>query len=43
MVCQYCDGLVEWVGQLTNLYETRCLRCGAINSQVRESEEEGEE
>ena len=42
MVCQYCDGLVEWVGQLTDLRETRCLRCGATNSQGQENEE-GEE
>lgn len=37
MRCSLCGGLVEWQGPLTNLTHTKCLRCGAINSQEPES------
>lgn len=33
MKCSLCGGLVEWQGPLTNLTHTKCLSCGAINSQ----------
>jgi len=42
MTCSECGGLVEWQGPLTNLTHTECLRCGAINAQVTEDEQEEE-
>ena len=33
MVCSECGGRVEWQGRLSNLTHTKCLSCGAINSQ----------
>lgn len=37
MICSNCGGNVEWQGRLTNLTHTKCLKCGAINSQVVEN------
>lgn len=37
MECEYCGGLVEWQGPLSNLTHTKCLRCGGINCQKVEA------
>ena len=37
MQCEYCGGSVEWQGPLSNLTNTKCLRCGGINCQVAEN------
>jgi len=39
MECRDCGGLVKWVGSLLNNPSTKCLSCGAENSQVLEDEE----
>lgn len=42
MVCQYCGEVVQWQGRLTNLTHTLCLKCGAINAQMVEGNEDTE-
>lgn len=43
MVCEYCNGQVEWQGPLSNLTHTKCLDCGATNCQtVEPSDDDGE-
>ena len=39
MICRVCGGRVEWQGPLTNLTHTKCLSCGAENSQICEGVE----
>jgi len=39
MICANCGGQVEWQGKLTDLTHTKCLKCGAINSQEIDIEE----
>ena len=43
MICINCGGSVEWQGPLSNLTHTKCLRCGAVNSQIAEPEQPGDE
>ena len=43
MTCKFCDGEVTWRGPLANLTHTKCLSCGAINSQYKERPEDDEE
>jgi predicted nucleic acid-binding Zn ribbon protein len=33
MICNECGGTVEWQGKLTDLTHTKCLECGALNTQ----------
>jgi len=40
MICSICGGIVEWQGALSNLTHTKCLSCGAINSQKIDQEDE---
>ena len=41
MICSKCGGgRVEWQGRLSDLTHTKCLSCGAINSQKIEPPEE---
>lgn len=41
MICSNCNGgQVEWQGRLSDLTHTKCLDCGAINSQIIEQEPE---
>lgn len=34
MICSICNGRVEWQGKFLNLTHTKCLNCGALNSQI---------
>lgn len=43
MICKFCGGEVIWRGPLINLTHTKCLSCGAINSQYKERPEDEEE
>ena len=38
MECKECGGRAEWQGPLSNLTHTKCLECGAVNSQLPETE-----
>lgn len=40
MQCEICGGLVIWKGPLVNLTHTECQRCGAMNSQLPDDEDE---
>jgi hypothetical protein len=37
-MCSICGGRVEWQGRLSNLTHTKCLDCGALNSQEPEDD-----
>ena len=39
MECSECGGRVEWQGPLSALTHTECLHCGALNSQLPESDD----
>jgi hypothetical protein len=43
MECEFCGGVVEWQGPLSNLTHTKCTRCGATNCQIVNKNEENEE
>lgn len=38
MICNECGGLVTWRGPLSNLTHTECADCGAVGSQIDESD-----
>ena len=40
MICSACDGLVLWNDGLT---QTKCVRCGSINCQVTDEDEDTEQ
>lgn len=40
MKCSKCGGYVEWKGPLTNLTHTECAKCGSINCQEPEPQDE---
>lgn len=43
MICAYCNGEVIWKGPLSALTHTECQNCGAINNQMVDEPEEGDE
>ena len=42
MECRACGGLVLWVGPLSGLTHTQCQRCGAVNSQIDDDDNDDE-
>lgn len=38
MTCKDCGGHVEWKGPLLNLTHTECSGCGAVDSQVDDTD-----
>jgi DNA-directed RNA polymerase subunit RPC12/RpoP len=43
MVCASCGGHVTWRGPITNLTQTECADCGAINNQLVDQPNEQED
>lgn len=43
MQCMFCGGLVLWAGPLIALTHTVCQRCGAINCQIVDDEQDEEQ
>lgn len=39
MICATCGGEVFWKGLITDLTETQCNDCGAINNQITHDHE----
>jgi hypothetical protein len=42
MTCSICGGYVEWKGPFSNLTHTECAKCGGINCQEPEDDEESD-